>query len=136
MAVPAEILAKPGSLTSAEFALVRGHAEAGFLVLESGNVEAPLAELVYQHHERCDGSGYPRGLTGETMLIGAKILAVADVVEAMLSHRPYRASLGVEAALGEIERGSGTLYDARVVEACERLFREHGFEFKTADRAS
>lgn len=135
LAVPAEILSKPGALTAAEFALIKEHAEAGYLVLESGRVEAPLAELVYQHHERCDGSGYPRGLMGDALLIGAKILAVADVMEAMLSHRPYRASLGMEAALGEVERGAGTLYDAEVVASCVGLFRE-GFVFETPEMSS
>jgi HD-GYP domain-containing protein (c-di-GMP phosphodiesterase class II) len=83
--------------------------------------------MVYQHHERCDGSGYPRGLTREQMLPGARILAVADVVEAMMSHRPYRPALGIEAALAEIERGAGSLYDSEVAATCVALFREKGF---------
>jgi HD-GYP domain-containing protein (c-di-GMP phosphodiesterase class II) len=91
-------------------------------------MEGPTAEIVYQHHERCDGSGYPRGLSADELLPASKILAVADVVEAMASHRPYRAALGTEAALAEVARGSGTLYDERVAAACATVFRE-GFAF-------
>ena len=86
-----------------------------------------LAEVAYQHHERIDGSGYPRGLKGEEIVLEARILAVADVVEAMSSHRPYRAGAGIEKAVAEIERGRGTAYDAKVVDACVRLFREEGY---------
>lgn len=133
VAVPAEILAKPGKLSDTEFALLRGHAEAGYAIIESANLEYPLAEIVYQHHERCNGSGYPRGLTENAMLTGAKIISVADVVEAMVSHRPYRASLGIEAALQEIEKGSGDLYFAPAVASCLRVFRELEFEFSTSE---
>ncbi|MGZ8754108.1 MAG: HD-GYP domain-containing protein, partial [Acidimicrobiia bacterium] len=84
----------------------------------------PIPELIHQHHERCDGSGYPRGLLGDKILVGAKVLAVADVVEAMVSYRPYRPALGIEAALAEIERGAGSLYDAEVSKACVSLFRD------------
>jgi len=90
----------------------------------------PLAEIVYQHHERLDGSGYPRGLKGEEIIIEARILAVADVVESMASNRPYRPALGLEEALAEIERHQGKLYDADVVAACLRLFREKSFQFE------
>ena len=90
----------------------------------------PLAEIVYQHHERMDGSGYPRNLKGDAILMEARIMAVADVVEAMASHRPYRPALGVDAALEEIEDNKGTLYDAHVVDVCLRLFREKGFQLK------
>ena len=90
----------------------------------------PLAEIVYQHHERLDGSGYPRGLKGEEIIVEARILAVADVVESMASHRPYRPALGVDAALAEIERHKGKLYDADVVDACLRLFREKSFQLE------
>jgi HD-GYP domain-containing protein (c-di-GMP phosphodiesterase class II) len=86
--------------------------------------------MVYQHHERCDGSGYPRGLACDQMLPGARVLAVADVVEAMMSHRPYRPALGIEAALAEIERGAGSLYDPEVATTCIALFREKGFAFE------
>jgi PAS domain S-box-containing protein len=127
--IPTEILSKPGMLSPIEFTLIKGHAEAGYRLAVSANMAEPIAEMVYQHHERCDGSGYPRGLTADQTLLGAKVLAVADVVEAMMSHRPYRPALGIKAALAEIERGSGSLYDAWVVEACVRLFSEDGFEF-------
>jgi len=90
----------------------------------------PLAEIVYQHHERMDGSGYPRNLKGDEILMEARILAVADVVEAMASHRPYRPTLGIDAALKEIEDNRGVLYDADVVDVCLRLFREKGFQLK------
>jgi len=92
----------------------------------------PLAETVYQHHERMDGSGYPRNLKGEEILLEARILAIADVVESMASHRPYRPALGLEAALAEIESNKGTLYDADAVEACLRLFREKDFQLENA----
>jgi PAS domain S-box-containing protein/putative nucleotidyltransferase with HDIG domain len=127
--VPVEILAEPGEISSHEFAIIKSHAAAGYRLSVSANMAEPIAEMIYQHHERYDGSGYPRGLTGDQMLLGAKVLAVADVVEAMMSHRPYRSALGIKAALAEIERGSGSLYDAWVVEACVRLFSEDGFEF-------
>jgi PAS domain S-box-containing protein/putative nucleotidyltransferase with HDIG domain len=128
-AVPTEILSKPGQLSPVEFELVKGHGEAGYRLAVSAHMAEPVAQMIHQHHERCDGSGYPQGLTGDQTLLGAKVLAVADVVEAMTSYRPYRSALGIEAALAEIERGSGRLYDARVAEACVRLFNEDGFEF-------
>jgi PAS domain S-box-containing protein/putative nucleotidyltransferase with HDIG domain len=127
--IPTEILSKPGELSPIEFTLIKGHVEAGYRLAVSANMAEPIAEMIYQHHERCDGSGYPRGLTGDQTLLGSKVLAVADTVEAMMSHRPYRSALGIKAALAEIERGAGTLYDAWVVEACVRLFNEDGFEF-------
>jgi PAS domain S-box-containing protein/putative nucleotidyltransferase with HDIG domain len=129
MSVPAEILSRPGELTPMEFDLIKEHAEAGYRILASANMEAPISEMVYQHHERCDGSGYPRGLLEGELLVGAKVLAVADVVEAMSSHRPYRAAVGVAPALAEIERGAGKQFDAVVVESCLRVFREQGFSF-------
>jgi PAS domain S-box-containing protein/putative nucleotidyltransferase with HDIG domain len=132
MSIPAEILSKPTKLTQMEFELIKGHAEAGFDIIQSAHMEGPIAELVYQHHERCDGSGYPRGLTGSQLLEGSKVLMVADVAEAMMSHRPYRAALGQEAALAEIEQGAGRLYDVGVADACVRLFREQGFAFSAA----
>ncbi len=90
----------------------------------------PLAEIVYQHHERMDGSGYPRNLKGDEILMEARIMAVADVVEAMASHRPYRAAVGIDAALDEIKKNRGILYDDTVADACLSLFREKGFQFK------
>ncbi len=132
ISVPAEILSKPGMLSLTEFALVKKHAETGYRIISSANIDGPLGELVFQHHERCDGSGYPRGLSGDEMLLGAKVLAVADVVEAMASHRPYRASLGLEAALQEIEEGAGGRYDAAVVASCVRVFADRSFVFDHA----
>jgi PAS domain S-box-containing protein/putative nucleotidyltransferase with HDIG domain len=129
--VPTEILGKPGAISPTEFELIKAHAEAGYRIAVSANMEEPIPELIYQHHERCDGSGYPRGLIGDQMLAGAKVLAVADVVEAMMSHRPYRPALGIEAAMAEIERGAGSLYNSEVSKVCVALFREGGFEFSS-----
>ena len=125
--IPAEILAKPGRLTTIELELVKGHARAGFEILSAIHFPWPVAEMALQHHERLDGSGYPAGLVGEDVLPEARILAVADVVEAMASHRPYRPALGLEAALAEV-RGGGTRYDPAAVAACEGVFAE-GFVF-------
>jgi PAS domain S-box-containing protein/putative nucleotidyltransferase with HDIG domain len=127
--IPAEILSKPGRLSQMEFELIKEHPQVGFDILETIDFPLPVAEIALQHHERLDGSGYPRGLRGEELLPEARILAVADVIEAMSSHRPYRAALGVEAALAEIKSGSGRLYDAVACEAAIRLFREKGFTF-------
>lgn len=126
--VPAEILSKPSQLTDMEMGLVRTHAEAGFDILREIPFPWPVAEVVLQHHERLDGSGYPRGLAAGAILPEARVLAVADVVEAMSSHRPYRAALGVEQALFEIEKNSGRLYDPEAVTACLSLFRS-GYAF-------
>ena len=128
--IPAEILNKPGKLSKLQYQLIQGHAEAGYDIVKGVDFPWPIAEMVRQHHERLDGSGYPQGLKGEAILPEAKILAVADVVESMMSHRPYRASLGIEAALAEIEEGKGRLYDPAAVEACTALFRENGFTFE------
>ena len=122
--VPAEILGKPVRLTPLEFALIKEHAQAGYDIVKGIDFPWPVADIVLQHHERLDGSGYPKGLRGEDILIEAKILAVADVMEAMMSHRPYRAALGIDAALAEIEKGKGTLYEPAAVEACAALLRE------------
>jgi putative nucleotidyltransferase with HDIG domain len=126
--VPAEILAKPGKLTPVEFELIKTHAEAGYQILKGVDFPWPVAEMIRQHHERLDGSGYPRGLKAAEILREAKILAVADVVEAMSSHRPYRQGKGLDAALEEIVRNRGCLYDGDAVNACVRLFREKGFK--------
>jgi len=130
LSVPAEILSKPTNLTEIEYPLIKEHAKKGFEMLKDVESQWPLAEMVYQHHERMDGSGYPRGLKGEAILMEARILAVADVVESMASHRPYRPALGLNAALAEIENNKRTLYDADAVDACLRLFREKGFQLE------
>lgn len=116
--IPAELLSKPGKLTALEDELVRSHVDAGHEIALSANFESNIAETIRQHHERIDGSGYPQGLVGDELLPTAKVLMVADVVEAMSSHRPYRPTLGAQAALDEVVRGKGTLYEAEVVEAC------------------
>ncbi len=126
--IPAEILSKPGKLTDIEYSLVKGHAQAGYDVLAHVDFPWPIAQVAFQHHERLDGTGYPRGLKGEEIIIEARILAVADVVEAMASHRPYRAGLGIDKALDEIKRGSGIAYDVTVVDACHKLFNEKGYQ--------
>jgi putative two-component system response regulator len=125
--VPAEILSKPGRLDALEFDLIKRHPVTGHEILKSINFPWPIAEAVLQHHERLDGSGYPSGLKDEDILPEAKIVAVADVVEAMVSHRPYRAGLGVDAAMEEIIRNRGVIYDALVVDVCVKLFREQGY---------
>jgi HD-GYP domain-containing protein (c-di-GMP phosphodiesterase class II) len=130
LSVPAEILSKPTNLTDIEFSLIKEHSRSGYDILKDVESPWPLAQIVYQHHERMDGSGYPRNLKGEEILIEARILALADVVEAMASHRPYRAALGIEVALEEIEKNKGIFYDNAVVDACLRLFREKGYQLK------
>jgi PAS domain S-box-containing protein/putative nucleotidyltransferase with HDIG domain len=126
--VAAEILNKPRSLTEIEMELIRTHSEAGYEILRSIEFPWPVAEIVFQHHERMDGSGYPRGLTGDKILMEARILGVADVVEAMVSHRPYRSALTLDDALQEILRNRGRLFDPEVTDACVRVF-DKGFEF-------
>ena len=127
--VPSEILNRPGRLDPALFAIIKVHPSVGHEIIGGIDFPWPLAEMVVQHHERLDGSGYPHGLQGDEILLESRILAVADVVEAMASHRPYRAALGPEAALAEIRRGKGTQYDASVVEACESLFADGGIQW-------
>ena len=122
--VPAEILSKPGPLDEVEYLLVKTHPQAGYNLLKDIDFPWPVAEIVLQHHERLDGSGYPQGLKGKEILQEARIIAVADVVEAMASGRPYRKALGIEAALKEIKRGRSTLYDEEAVDACLALFEE------------
>ena len=128
LSIPAEILVKPTSLSEIEFSLIKEHAQSGYEMLKDVESPWPLAEIVYQHHERMNGSGYPRNLKGNEILMESRILAVADVVEAMASHRPYRPSLGIEAALEEIQKNMGILYDAATADACLRLFREKGYQ--------
>jgi PAS domain S-box-containing protein len=128
LSIPAEILSKPIKLTNLEFSLIKEHSRSGYEMLKDVESPWPLAEIVYQHHERMDGSGYPRNLKGDDILMEARIMAVADVVEAMASHRPYRAGLGIDAALSEIEKNRGIFYDDAVADACLRLFREKGYQ--------
>lgn len=127
--VPAEILAKPAKLSHMEMGIMKSHSEVGFEILKEVAFPWPVARTVLEHHERLDGSGYPGGLKGQDICLEARILAVADVVEAMSSHRPYRASLGLEQALAEITGHRGTRYDPEAVDACLRLFAERGFTF-------
>ncbi len=129
IAIPAEILSKPSRLSKMEFELIKQHSTVGYELLEPIRFPWPVATIVRQHHERMDGSGYPQGLTGDEILPEARILAVADVVEAMSSHRPYRPSLGIELALEEIENRKGDVYDLAAADACIGLFVEEGFQF-------
>jgi PAS domain S-box-containing protein len=128
LSIPAEILSKPAKLTDIEYSLIKEHARSGYEMLKDVESPWPLAQMVYQHHERMNGSGYPRNLKGDEIIMEARIIAVADVVEAMGSHRPYRPSLGIEAALEEIENNKGILYDNVVADACLRLFRTKGYK--------
>jgi PAS domain S-box-containing protein len=128
LSIPSEILTKPSKLTDLEFSLIKEHSRSGYNMLKDVESPWPLAQITYQHHERMDGSGYPRNLKGDEILIEARIMAVADVVEAMASHRPYRPSLGIDTALAEIEKNKGTHYDGAVADACLRLFREKRFQ--------
>ena len=125
--VPAEILAKPTKLTEHEFDIIKAHPQIGFDILKDVKFPWPIAQIVHQHHERMNGSGYPQGLTGEKIILEARILCVADVVEAMFSHRPYRPALGIKVALDEIKQNRQTLYDPDVVDACLRLFLEKNY---------
>lgn len=127
--IPAEILSKPAVLSPIEFEMIKAHCQVGHDILKGIEFPWPVARIVLEHHERLDGSGYPNGLKGGQALLESKILAVADVVEAMASHRPYRPALGVDAALAEIAGKRGIWYDPGVVDACLRLFRERGFRF-------
>jgi len=130
ISVPAEILSKPGRLNDMEFGLIKAHPRTGYDILKGIEFPWPIAEMVYQHHERMDGSGYPRGLKGKEILPEAQILGVADVVEAMASHRPYRAALGTDAALDEISRNRGILYDSQVVDAFLKIPWDGEFKFR------
>jgi PAS domain S-box-containing protein len=128
--IPAEILSKPGKIDDLEFSLIKLHAQAGYDILKDIKLPHLIAQTVLQHHERLDGSGYPLGLKGDAILLEAQIVGVADIVEAMASHRPYRASLGVEAALAEITQFRGIHFDPVVVDACLAVFREQLYSFK------
>ena len=129
ISVPAEILSKPGRLTEIEFAFIKTHSRVGYDIIADIEFSWPIAQMVLQHHERMDGSGYPQGLSGEDILLEARILCVADVVEAMASHRPYREALGIDVALKEISANAGKHYDPEAADAVLRLFRKKGFTF-------
>jgi PAS domain S-box-containing protein len=128
--IPAEILAKPRRLTAMEFGMIKEHPTIGFNILKVVKFPWPIAQIIVQHHERIDGTGYPAGIKGDDMLLESKILAVADVVEAMASHRPYRAALGIDAALNEITAQRGVKLDAEVVDACLRIFQQQGYKIE------
>ncbi len=129
ISIPMEILSKPGRLNNAEFEVIKAHPQTGYEILKEIEFPWPIADIVLQHHERLDGSGYPLGLKNDEITLEARILAVADVVEAMASHRPYRPALGIDEALKEINEKKGILYDPDVVNACIKLFKEKGFNF-------
>lgn len=129
ISVPAEILSKTGRLNEHEFGMIKLHPQIGYDILKKMDFPWPIAQMVYQHHERMDGSGYPQGLSGKKILLEARILGVADVVEAMASHRPYRPALGIDKALENILENKNMLYDPEVVNACLKLFKEKGFKF-------
>ncbi|MCK4308200.1 response regulator [candidate division WOR-3 bacterium] len=129
ISLPAEILNKPTKLSEIEYSLIKEHSQTGYDILKSIDFPWPVAEIVLQHHERLNGSGYPQGLKGDDILLEAKIIGVVDVVEAMSSHRPYRPALGIDAALEEISKNKGILYDSEVVDVCLKLFKEKEFKF-------
>ena len=133
--VPAEILTKPGRLSKIEYEMMKAHPEIGYKILKTVDFIPPIAQMVYQHHERIDGSGYPLGISGKDMLLESKIIAVADSVEAMASHRPYRPAIGVDKALEMISENKGKLFDSQVVDACLSLFMEKGFKFPIDDHS-
>ena len=136
VAIPSEILTRPARLNPAEFEVVKTHCRIGYNIVSGISFPWPVADMILQHHERIDGTGYPEGLHGDDIFIGARIIAVADVVESMASHRPYRATLGIDVAVEEIERNAGRLYDADVASACIELFRTREFELENALVAS
>lgn len=127
--VPAEILSKPGQLSELEYELIKSHVQAGYDILKQIEFPWPLADIIIQHHERMDGSGYPNGLKQEQILLPARILSVADVFETIASHRPYRPSLGLQRALDELRHNRGRLYDSHVVDVCVKLIEENRFQF-------
>lgn len=129
ISIPSEILAKPTKLTELEFSLIKTHSQSGYNILKDIDFLWPVAQIILQHHERINGSGYPNGLTGEQILLESQILAVADVVEAISSHRPYRPAFGINIALNEITKNRGILYNPDIVDACLRLFGEKNFKF-------
>ena len=129
VAVPAEILSKPGKISQYEIDIIRTHPQVGYEILKKIEFPWPISQAILQHHERLNGTGYPEGISGEDIIIEARILGVADVVEAISSDRPYRQALGLDSALAEISRASGILYDYEAASACLRLFQKNEFEF-------
>ncbi len=132
IAIPSEILSRPGRLSTAELEIVKTHPDAGYHIVVDISFPWPVAQMILQHHERLDGSGYPNGLVGDAILVGSRILAVADVISAMTEHRPYRPALGFDAAVAELEANSGRLYDPAIVNCCLRLFRDQRMPLKPA----
>jgi putative nucleotidyltransferase with HDIG domain len=128
ISIPSEILTKPTLLTALEFNLIKTHPISGYNILKDIEFPWPIARIVLEHHERIDGSGYPNGLKEEQILLESKIIAIADVVEAISSHRPYRAAHGIEVALDEVTKNKGIIYDSEIVDACLRLFREKNYK--------
>jgi len=129
--IASDILNKPGKITNLEYQILQTHAEYSYSIVCEMDLPSEILTMIHQHHERLDGSGYPNQLVGDQIILESRILAVADVVEAMTSHRPYRPALGIDAALAEIESGKGVKYDPAVVDYCVSLFREQGFVFQT-----
>jgi len=127
--IPAEILSKPGKLSDFEYVIIKTHPEVGHNILKTVDFPWPIARMVFQHHERMDGSGYPCGIAGEDILLEARILAVSDIIESMASHRPYRPAVGMDSACEEIFRNRGSLYDADVVDVCHSLIKSGNFQF-------
>lgn len=130
IAIPSEILTRPGRLSTLEYDMVKTHTTVGFAILSKASLPWPIADVALSHHERLDGSGYPSGLLADEIILPARIIAVADVVEAMTQHRPYRPALGLDMALAEVAKGAGTLFDREVVKSCRVLF-ESGFTFES-----
>lgn len=131
--LPAELLSKPTKLSEIEYLLVQTHPQVGYDILKDIEFPWPVADIAHQHHECIDGSGYPQGLKGNEICLEARIVAVADAVEAISSHRPYRASLGIQVALDEIRKKRGQIYDADVVDVCLELFEKKAFTFQDND---
>jgi putative two-component system response regulator len=136
LTIPGEILCKPGRLSGPEYAMIRTHVQSGYDILKKIDFPWPLADIVIQHHERIDGSGYPQGLSGDEILLEARILSVADVFETIGSHRPYRPSLGIQKAINELAENSGRLYDSDVVAACLELVNEQGYRLEGTKNAA
>jgi putative nucleotidyltransferase with HDIG domain len=132
--VPAEILSKPGQITAIEYGIIKTHPQVGFDILKTIKFPWPVAQIVLQHHERLDGSGYPLGLVGDQILKESRILTVSDIVEAMSSHRPYRPARGIDEALEEVIKNRDRFYDSDVVDVCVKLFRENQFRFTEETR--